>query len=1170
MQRSKISNSMCSSSSSNNSNNIQSTVVPSLIGASNSSALPTTPTDPTDTTANSTTVNAHTAYAFPQPSSLTTSATILPDSGANGIFVRDDSSAHNFVHTVTRNAPHDAVQLTLPNGARIHSSATATLRGPPGLPPLRAHLFPGLTSQPLLGLSPLCDKDLTVAFSRNSVTVTNDHDRAVVWSGPRDPTTGMWQLPLNPTLNDTSIQAVLAANNVVRHTSNAQRVAFYHACFGSPALSTFTKALDHDLLLPGIDAQMVRRNPPTTIATAFGHLDQSRQGTGSMSRKHAPRRVAATVLPAAATTSDDDDDQLEPSIIPAEKIVYVTVLELSGKHASDTTGRFPMPSYTGNEYILLFVDEDANYLHPEPVKSRSAEHRLAAYKKGVDFFRSKGCLYKYEYIDNEISKNLTSFFESTGIDYQLTPASTHRRNKAERAIRTFKNHFISILATCDPDFPMAAWDELLPHAELTLNLMRRSRTAPNLSAWAHVNGPYDYRRTPIGPPGCKVVILEPAHLRPSWAPHGVIAFHTAPCLHHYRTYRVFVPATQAPRSADSLSWHPRNVTLPGASPMEQLTAAIDALQAALSDLALRPRELHHLHQPLSALQPTLADALSDLAAIFHTAAPDTSHVPDTLTHPAVQRVSQPDHPTHPVVQRVPLAPDQTITRNDTLAAPAGGNNLTHRDLFPASRPRHGRRPRGAKQHEAAAPVISAITSAPATAPSSLASTGVSPAPQLIVPVIALVPTTVSPPLPAAALSAPPAPRRSSRAPVPSQRHAHSAITHHPVDRYLAEMAAGIARTQQRDEDAHILRAHSSTLHPAYQPGVDCPFIALKATFSPEGEELRHDKLMKGPSAAVWDDETVDDYDRLIERTHTMCFIPRSEKPPDRTASNFVLACYEKFKCGVRKRRVRGTHGGHTDYQGDLAAYTASATTVKILLNSVVSTPSAKFATADISDFYLNTPLDRPEYVKIRRNQIPLRTWAKYNLDTLVFDDNYVMARLDKTIPGLPQSGILSQTALVKHLHSYGYRLNEGCLLTHTTRPIAAALIVDDFGIKYTDQADLDHLLQALRDKYDITFDSSGTHYIGIDLAWTYTMTALAAASTSPCPTTWPNCSQPSVSPNPLTPPTTPRPTQRPPTPENSTRPRSTAPRCSPQIAPSASKASSAPLAIMPRYSTTPC
>ena len=382
--------------------------VSSIIGAK---ALPTHAVPPAHTLTNIVSARTTTSVPSPLPQQTPTTTTpfILPDSGANGIFIRDDATASSFVTDIAPSAPHQTVHLTLPNGAHIRSSATATLRGPPGLPALRAHLFPELTSQPLLGLSPLCDKDLTVAFSRNAVTVTNDHDRSVVWSGPRDRTTGMWQLPLNPTqIEDTSIQAVLAANNVVRHTSNAQRVAFFHACFGSPALSTFARALDHDLLLPGIDAQMVRRNPPSTVATPFGHLDQTRQGTGSLTHKHAPRSATATEPPAASTTSDDDDDQLEPSIIPAEKIVYVTVLELSGKHSSDTTGRFPMPSYTGNEYILLFVDEDANYLHPEPVKSRSSAHRLAAYKKGVDFFRSKGCLYKYEYIDNEISKNLTS------------------------------------------------------------------------------------------------------------------------------------------------------------------------------------------------------------------------------------------------------------------------------------------------------------------------------------------------------------------------------------------------------------------------------------------------------------------------------------------------------------------------------------------------------------------------------------------------------------------------------------------------------------------------------------------------------------------------------------------------------------------------------------------
>ena len=39
--------------------------------------------------------------------------------------------------------------------------------------------------------------------------------------------------------------------------------------------------------------------------------------------------------------------------------------------------------------------------------------------------------------------------------------------------------------------------------------------------------------------------------------------------------------------------------------------------------------------------------------------------------------------------------------------------------------------------------------------------------------------------------------------------------------------------------------------------------------------------------------------------------------------------------------------------------------IKIMFNSVVSTNGAKFMTIDISDFYLNTPLDRFEYVKVK-------------------------------------------------------------------------------------------------------------------------------------------------------------------------------------------------------------
>ena len=75
-------------------------------------------------------------------------------------------------------------------------------------------------------------------------------------------------------------------------------------------------------------------------------------------------------------------------------------------------------------------------------------------------------------------------FEKHNIDFQLVPPHQHRRNAAERAIMTFKNHLLAGLATCDPSFTIREWDRILDQCELTLNLLRNSRVNPNLSAWA--------------------------------------------------------------------------------------------------------------------------------------------------------------------------------------------------------------------------------------------------------------------------------------------------------------------------------------------------------------------------------------------------------------------------------------------------------------------------------------------------------------------------------------------------------------------------------------------------------------------------------------------------------------------------------------------------------------
>jgi hypothetical protein len=84
--------------------------------------------------------------------------------------------------------------------------------------------------------------------------------------------------------------------------------------------------------------------------------------------------------------------------------------------------------------------------------------------------------------------------------YQLVPPHCHRCNAAERAISTFKEHFVVGLSSVDPSFPLHLWDILLQQAEITLNLLRTSRVHPQLSAAAYYHGLVDYNKTAFAPP----------------------------------------------------------------------------------------------------------------------------------------------------------------------------------------------------------------------------------------------------------------------------------------------------------------------------------------------------------------------------------------------------------------------------------------------------------------------------------------------------------------------------------------------------------------------------------------------------------------------------------------------------------------------------------------------
>ncbi|KAL7523343.1 hypothetical protein ACHAWF_000483, partial [Thalassiosira exigua] len=120
------------------------------------------------------------------------------------------------------------------------------------------------------------------------------------------------------------------------------------------------------------------------------------------------------------------------------------------------------------------------------------------------------------------------------------------------AIKSFKAHSIAICAGLPSSFPIRLWHELLPQAELTLNLLRPSHARPNISALAYFQAPFDFNRTPLAPIGCEVRVHQKPGQRGSWEEHAVGGWYLGCSPKHYHCSNVWVKRTMARRVSDTV------------------------------------------------------------------------------------------------------------------------------------------------------------------------------------------------------------------------------------------------------------------------------------------------------------------------------------------------------------------------------------------------------------------------------------------------------------------------------------------------------------------------------------------------------------------------------------------------------------------------------------------
>lgn len=738
----------------------------------------------------------------------------------------------------------------------------------------KAHQFSALQPHSLLSVGTFCDHGYTAKFTATDVTIANASDN--ILTGIRMPN-GLWGIPIPDTMPGTTNNHF--ANAIVPTHNLPKLMAYLHASLFSPSLSTLLKAVRNNQLStwPKLTESNIKKYLQPSLATALGHLDQSRQNQQS------------TKTLTAKNVEDPDDIILQD--IPNERShhVYAAIETYPTPRQlvyTDQTGPFPSISTQGNKLLLVLYEYDSNTILVEPLVSRNASEIKRAYEKLHKFLCQRGFRPKFQRLDNEASSLLKDYFRDNEIDFQLAPPGVHRRNAAERAIHTFKNHFVAGLCTTDPAFPIGLWDKLLQQATYSLNLLRTSRLHPQLSSFAHLWGNFDFNRTPFAPPGIKVIAHEKAPQRGSWAPHGVAGWYIGPSMEHYRCYKVHVIKTGRERDVDTVQFFPHYHPLPRATIQEQLVTATDNLTKVLRE-----------QQNLSASAKQTIDQFESLFK------PTTSSLP-----------------------RVP----------DTKAT---ANAISHRNN----------------------PVSGLSVDCRHGAPLQY------PLPR--------VPSTLT--------------------------------NHHPPD------------TKQCDFNTH---GGVGSAIPPFE-------FAAAVRHPTTGVSMEYRALIRDPvTTEAWTKSAANEFGRLaqglacrnIAGTNTIHFIHPHQVPSNKKPTYPRVVCEEKPH-KEEKERTRVTVGGNLiDYPGDKSTPTGDLTTLKLHINSTLSTPGAKMMLCDLKNYYLGTTLPEPEFMKIPLAIIPQEIIDQYQLLQFVTKDGYVYVRISKGMYGLPQAGILANQQLERLLNPHGY------------------------------------------------------------------------------------------------------------------------------------------------------
>ena len=184
-------------------------------------------------------------------------------------------------------------------------------------------------------------------------------------------------------------------HNVYSLPSMAQSIKYLHAAAGFPVKETWLEAIEagNYVTWPGLTTSAVRKHFPDSDETQKGHMKKQRQGVRSTRTKEKPKQ--------------EETSHTENS--PPRKLrdVYIKIHNAGETMHSDQTGRFPATSSRGNQYVMVLVKVDGNYIDVEPLKNKSEGAMIQAYQTLWKRLTTAGTVKPTTHIlDNEASSAL--------------------------------------------------------------------------------------------------------------------------------------------------------------------------------------------------------------------------------------------------------------------------------------------------------------------------------------------------------------------------------------------------------------------------------------------------------------------------------------------------------------------------------------------------------------------------------------------------------------------------------------------------------------------------------------------------------------------------------------------------------------------------------------------